>query len=92
MPRTPQSELKRNILNRKKQAFTPRQRKLVPVEEAPDIFPKTAKMKYLEFKYHCKIESVIFTGSLDDAVVFFHNEVDRTTISRWRKYAGEFVK
>jgi len=49
-------------------------------------------MKYLEVKYHCQLKIVLFSKSLSDAEQFFHSEVDRTTLSRWRarvhKYLG----
>lgn len=50
-----------------------------------DAIPKTPKMKYLEQKYHIRLEVLLFDGSLDDVVCFLGNEVDRSTISKWRK-------
>lgn len=47
--------------------------------------PKTPLMRYLEEKYHCKIEDVLVSGSLSVVTKKLGNEVDATTISRWIK-------
>ena len=60
-------------------------KRLVPVHEYPDSFPKTPKMKMLEYKYHIKLEVLLFNGSLDDVVRFLNDEIDRSTVSKWRK-------
>jgi|SRR3990167_217438 len=90
--RTPITKLKRQLLSRKQVALLPYTRKPVRAPEPPDEYPKTAQMKYLEVKYHCQLKIVLFSKSLSDAEQFFHSEVDRTTLSRWRarvhKYLG----
>jgi hypothetical protein len=60
-------------------------KRLIPVHEYPDSFPKTAKMKMLEYKYHIKLEVILFDGSLNEVVQFLNGEVDRSTVSKWRK-------
>lgn len=90
-PRTSISKLRRRILDGKGMALTPHKKKPVPVEDLPDEYPKTDKMKYFERKYRCKIERVITHGSLSDVAAFFHYEVDRSTISRWRKHIFKYL-
>jgi len=43
-------------------------------------------MKLLELKYHIKIEQVLFCGSLSEVVYRLNGDIDRSTVSRWRKY------
>lgn len=89
--RKPIAHLRRQILDRAGVTMQKHTRKLIPIENTPDVFPKTPKMKYLETKYKCKIESIIFRWSLDDVVMYFRQEVDRSTISRWRKYVRGYL-
>ena len=89
--RKPISHIHRQILDRAGVTHQKHTRKLIPIEDTPDIFPKTPKMKYLETKYKCKMEAVIFHWSLDEVVAQFHQEVDRSTISRWRKYVRRYL-
>ena len=83
---TPFSRLRKQILDRKQIALQPHTRKPVPLADLPDEYPKSPKMKYLEVKYHCKIEVIIYNRSLSDVVAYFKGEVDRSTVSRWRKH------
>lgn len=89
--RTPIAKLRRQILNNRGVTPAKHTKKMVPVEDMPDAFPKTDKMKYLERKYRCKIESAIFTGSLNDTVEFFQGEIERSTVSKWRKYVNMYL-
>ena len=83
--RTPLAKLRRQILNNRGVKPLKKSKRLVPVHEYPDSFPKTAKMKMLEYKYHIRLEVILFDGSLDDVAKFLSSEVDRSTISKWRK-------
>jgi hypothetical protein len=58
---------------------------MVPAD-IPDTIPKTPRMKLLEYKYSCRLEKELFSGSLNDIERRFKGEVDRSTLSRWRKY------
>lgn len=83
--RTPIAKLRRQILGNRGVKPIKKTKRLVPVHEYPDSFPKTTKMKMLEYKYHIKLEVVLFNGSLSDVVQFLNGEVDKSTISKWRK-------
>tara|TARA_Y100000310_G_scaffold345865_1_gene471877 strand:+ start:21851 stop:22030 length:180 start_codon:yes stop_codon:yes gene_type:complete len=48
-------------------------------------------MKYLELKYNMAVELTIFNGSLDDIVRLVNYEIDRSTISRWRRHVLRYV-
>jgi len=62
---------------------------MLTVDEQPDIFHKTSTMKLIEYKYHIKIENEIFLGSLMDVVRRFNYDIDKSTVSKWRKYIKE---
>ncbi len=81
----PLAELRRRVLRDKGVKPAPGTKKMLTLHEQPDAFPKTSKMKVLEYKYHIKIEVVLFDGSLDEVVKFFHSDIDRSTVSKWRK-------
>jgi len=60
----------------------------------PTIFeeiPLTAKMKYIITKYNISLKTDIFIGSINDVCSRYGWEVDRSTISRWRKYMKRFL-
>ena len=59
----------------------------IPAEEIP-LLPK---MKYIEAKYDVKVKTDIFIGSLNDVCMRYQWEVDRSTISRWRKYLRRYL-
>ena len=59
-------------------------------EEFIDI-PLLPKMLFIEAKYGVKIKLDIFKGSLNDVCTRYHWDVDRSTISRWRKYMRRFM-
>lgn len=83
--------LRRKILRDSGRTMTKHTKHLIPISAAPDTFPKTPLMKTLEYKYNIKIEEEIFTGSLLDVVLRFNSDIDRTTISKWRKYIKEQI-
>ena len=84
--KVPVAKLRRKILKDKGVEPAPHTRRMLTIDERPDLYPKTPLMKMMELKYHLKLESVIYEGSLDDIVKLFNYEVDRSTISRWRQY------
>ncbi|KKL12834.1 hypothetical protein LCGC14_2531810 [marine sediment metagenome] len=89
MTRTSLAKLRREILKRKGIATEPKTKRLLTQAELPDLYPKTSKMRYIELKYKIHLEDVIFLGSLTDVCGYFRWEVDRSTISRWRKHIEE---
>lgn len=46
---------------------------------------KTADMKLIELKYGIRIEKLLLSGSLNYICSLVKNDVDRSTISRWKK-------
>jgi len=89
--KVPLSRLKRQILQREGVVLEKHTRRPVRVEDLPDEYPKTPKMKYFEAKYHCHIEQVVFKYSLSDCASYFNSEVDRSTISRWRAHIRQYL-
>jgi len=89
--RTPIAQLRRQVLKHRGVKPAKRTKHLQTVDEQPDSFPKTDRMKKLEYKYHIKLDVILFDGSLDDVVRFLNNEVDRSTISKWRKRVGIYM-
>ena len=89
--RAPISKLRRQILTRQGVQPEPKTKRMLTVNEQPDLFHKTDKMKVLELRFHVKIENIIFKGSLLDVVQFFKGEVDKTTVSKWRKSIQEQI-
>lgn len=53
--------------------------------------PLLPKMKYIEAKYNVKVKLDVFIGSLNDVCSRYHWDIDRSTISRWRKYLKRFL-
>lgn len=88
---TPIARLRRKILSDKGVKPAKHTKRLLTTDEQPDIYPKTAKMKMLEYKYHIKIELVIFKGSLSDVVQLLHGDIDASTVSKWRKYIQSHI-
>jgi len=83
------TQLKRQILNRSGVQPAKRTKRMLTVDEQPDTFHKTPTMKLIEYKYHIKIEDEIFIGSLMDTVRRFNYDIDKSTVSKWRKYIKE---
>lgn len=76
----------------------PKQKKIkVPVErEEEDLttienIPLLPKMLYIQEKYKVRVVFDVFVGSLTDVCIRYKWEVDRSTISRWRKYMRQFI-
>ena len=86
MTKTPITKLRRQIMRRQGLAPVKKTKRLVPVSHIPDSFPKTTKMKEMEYKYDIKMESMLWAGSLNEVVQLLNGDVDRSTISRWREY------
>ena len=84
--KTPLTKLRKQILDRRGVKLAKHTKHPLTVDEQPDFFHKTPKMKMLEYKYHIKLETILFSGSLTDAVKMLNYEVDKSTISKWRKY------
>jgi len=84
--RTSTAELRRRILGARGVKPAKYTKRMLTTDQQPDDYPKTPKMKMLEYKYHIKLESILFKGSLLDVCRMLHYEVDRSTISRWRNY------
>ncbi len=91
-PRTPIARLRRRILRDKGVVSEKKTKRLLTVDEQPDTFPKTYKMKMLEFKYRIKLEVILFDGSLQDVVQFLNGEVDKSTVSKWRKRYQKYME
>jgi hypothetical protein len=53
-------------------------------EQPPDLFPKTTRMKLVEAQYSIKLEDTIFKGTIDQVAALY--SLDRSTVSKWRKY------
>jgi len=90
--RTPTAKLRRQILGRRGVVPAKKTKRLLAVDEQPDMFPKTDRMKKLEYKYHIKLEVVLFDGSLAEVVQFLNGEVDKSTVSKWRKRYMEYMR
>jgi len=86
------SSLRRRILKHKGiEAVEPGTKRLLQLDDLPDYFPKTSLMRYIETKYHIRLEREVFKGSLTDVCKKLGWEVDRSTISRWRKHILQYV-
>ena len=86
---TPVSKIRQQILDRHGVSTTAGTGELVSAGARPDTFPKTKFMKLLEYKYNIRIEDVLFSGSLSEVAKLLHNEIDRSTLSKWRKRINE---
>lgn len=62
-----------------------------PYDESEVDIPKTSLMKYIETKYHITLKLDIYKGSINDVCSRYGWEVDRSTISRWRKKIRRFL-
>jgi len=88
--RTPLSKLRRSILQRHHLAPAPASKQLVNPATLPSPYHKTPTMKMLEYKYHILLEDFIFQGSLNEVAKHFATDnIDRATISKWRKLFRE---
>lgn len=91
MTTMPIAKLRRKILRDKGVRPLKHTNIMLPPHEHPDTFPKTDMMKMIEYKYKVKLEDFIFTGSLSEVARRLNGDVDRTTISKWRKYIKEIT-
>lgn len=80
-------KLRREILGGRKLQLTTDPDKY----EQADTYYKSPKMKYIETKYKLHLEAVIFRGSLLDICKLLNWEVDRSTVSRWRKHIQSYI-
>lgn len=62
-----------------------------PYDESAIDIVKTPLMKYIEGKYNILLKQDIYRGSITDVQSRYGWEVDRATISRWRKYIRRFL-
>jgi len=62
-----------------------------PYDESMVDFPKTPLMKYIETKYTILLKLDIYRGSINDVCSHYGWEVDRSTISRWRKVIRRYL-
>lgn len=74
----------------------PKKVKLPIIQPEEDIttmenVPLLPKMLYIEAKYKVKVKIDIFIGSINDVCSRYGWEIDRSTISRWRKYMRRFL-
>ena len=97
MTEVPTDTLRKRIL-KDRGLVPPKQKKIkVPIEHEPEDLtlieniPLMPKMKYIEAKYGIKVRIDIFIGSINDVCSRYKWEVDRSTISRWRKYIRRFL-
>ena len=86
MSDTSLAKLRRQMLQRKGVTPAKHTRKLLTFEEQPDPYPKTSKMRYIELRYHLRLEDIIFKGSLQQVCARIGYSVNRSTILRWRRY------
>jgi len=89
------AELRRRIM--KEHGLTPPKPPPYFLSEQPEYnesavdFPKTSLMKYIEMKYEVKLKEDIYKGSINDVCSRYGWEVDRATISRWRKIIRRYL-
>ena len=60
-------------------------------DESAIDFPKTDLTKYIEIKYSVSLKLDIYKGSINDVCSRYGWEVDRATISRWRKIIRRYL-
>lgn len=89
------SELRRRII--KQHGLTPPKHPAYflpdaePYDESTVDFPKTDLMKYIEVEYNILLKLDIYRGSINDVCSRYGWEVDRSTISRWRKIIRRYL-
>ncbi|KKM75280.1 hypothetical protein LCGC14_1391880 [marine sediment metagenome] len=88
------AELRKRILKehglipRKRQFFLPDSEEY---DESSVDYPKTDLMKYIESKYNIILKLDVYRGSINDVCSRYNWEVDRATISRWRKHIRRYL-
>ena len=89
------AQLRTQIL-KERGLIPPKQRKVKAVKHEQDLtimenIPLLPKMKLIESMFGVKVKEDVFIGSLNDVAMRYRWEVDRSTISRWRKYLKRFL-
>ena len=82
------SSLRKRILKQSNVQPSKHKRKMQTVpQQPPPKFPKTKAMMLVELQHTILLEDVIFKGTIDQAA--FKYSIDRSTVSKWRKYIKE---
>ena len=95
MPDPSIPELRRRII--KREGLVPPKVPPFYLSEQPEYdeskveFPMTALMKYIETKYNIKLKLDIYKGSINDVCSRYGWEVDRSTVSRWRRIIRRYL-
>ena len=79
--------LKQKILKKRNVVLEPRTKNPISIDEMPTPFKKTIRMRFIELKHGIPIQELIAVGSIDD--VAYVIDVDRSTVSKWRKRIRE---
>jgi len=79
--------LKSRILKKRNVVLEPGTKNPISIDEMPTPFKKTIRMRFIELKFNIPIQELIAPGSIDDVAV--HIDVDRSTVSKWRKRIRE---
>jgi len=97
MSEVPTARLRQRIL-KERGLIPPKPKKVkLPINHEPEDLtiieniPLLPKMKYIEAKYNIKVKTDIFIGSINDVCSRYKWEIDRSTISRWRRYLKRFL-
>lgn len=78
-----QSEIRKKILSQRQIQLAPRTRKPITHDDAPSPYPKSRLMKYIELKFHNKLENLIFKGTIYEAAKKY--SISPSVVSKWRK-------
>ncbi len=95
MPEVSTAELRRRII--KEHGLIPPKPPPFFLPEQPEYdesaidFPKTSLMKYIETRYGISLKLDVYRGSINDTCSRYGWEVDRSTISRWRKIIRRYM-
>ena len=89
-PRPPTTtELRQRILDGAGVRVEPGNKHLHVPADMPDTWHKPPKLKMLEYKYKVRIEDYLWRYSLSMIVKLLGDDVDKSTVSRWRAAAEE---
>ena len=94
MPDTSTRKIREQIL--REHGLVPQRSKLdntipIPYDESEVDIPKTNLMKYVEIRYGIVLKNDIYKGSINDVCSRYRWEVDRATVSRWRRYIRRYL-
>lgn len=84
-------QLKKRILQQRGVELQRHTRKPILKEEVPSMFVKTPAMRLIEMKFNILIEKDIYIGSLNEVEKRYQYTVERSTISKWRKYFNSAI-